>query len=220
MPRLEVLPFADEHLEDASTLLAARHARHREAEPLLPSRYEATEPAREELTAVWNAEGVSGAIAFSNGKAVGYLIGAPRSAEEWGENVWVELAGHAVENAEDIRDLYAVAAAPWFDHGNRRHYVLVPGHDSALIDAWFRLGFGHQQGHGIRESRCGRKFESPRASRSASRARKTSTSSSRSTLRCRSTRACHPSSRRGRFSRSRRSRRSGARRWWEMKRNC
>jgi hypothetical protein len=151
MPRLEVLPFADEHLEDASTLLAARHARHREAEPLLPSRYEATEPAREELTAVWNAEGVSGAIAFSNGKAVGYLIGAPRSAEEWGENVWVELAGHAVENAEDIRDLYAVAAAPWFDDGNRRHYVLVPGHDSALIDAWFRLGFGHQQGHGIRE---------------------------------------------------------------------
>jgi len=106
MPRLEVLPFADEHLEDASTLLAARHARHREAEPLLPSRYEATEPAREELAAVWNAEGVSGAIAFSNGKAVGYLIGAPRSAEEWGENVWVELAGHAVENAEDIRDLW------------------------------------------------------------------------------------------------------------------
>ena len=45
-------------------------------------------------------------IAFSNGKAVGYLIGAPRSAEEWGENVWVELAGHAVENAEDIRDLW------------------------------------------------------------------------------------------------------------------
>ena len=66
MPRLEVLPFADEHLEDASTLLAARHVRHREAEPLLPSRYEATEPAREELAAVWNAEGVSGAIAFSN----------------------------------------------------------------------------------------------------------------------------------------------------------
>jgi ribosomal protein S18 acetylase RimI-like enzyme len=151
MPRLEVLPFADEHLEDASTLLAARHVRHREAEPLLPSRYEATGAAREELAAVWNAEGVSGAIAFGNGKAVGYLIGAPRSAEAWGENAWVELAGHAVENAEDIRDLYAVAAARWFDDGNRRHYVLVPGHDSALIDAWFRLGFGHQQGHGVRE---------------------------------------------------------------------
>ena len=66
-----MLPFADEHVEDASTLLAARHARHREAEPLLPSRYEAMEAAREELAAVWNAEGVFGAIALSNGEAVG-----------------------------------------------------------------------------------------------------------------------------------------------------
>ena len=66
-----MLPFADEHVEDASTLLAARHARHREAEPLPPSRYEAMEAAREELAAVWNAEGVFGAIALSNGEAVG-----------------------------------------------------------------------------------------------------------------------------------------------------
>src|SRR3954452_21270980 len=33
---IELAPFADEHLEDAARLLAARHARHREAEPLLP----------------------------------------------------------------------------------------------------------------------------------------------------------------------------------------
>src|SRR5213592_5102568 len=36
MSRLELVPFADEYLEDAARLLAARHARHREAEPLLP----------------------------------------------------------------------------------------------------------------------------------------------------------------------------------------
>jgi len=69
----------------------------------------------------------------------------------WGANVWVELAGHAVEDAEDVRDLYAGAAARWFDDGNHRHYVLVPTHEPALIDAWFRVGFGHQQGHGVRE---------------------------------------------------------------------
>src|SRR5919204_1082203 len=34
--RLEVVPFSDEHLDAAAALLAARHARHREAEPLLP----------------------------------------------------------------------------------------------------------------------------------------------------------------------------------------
>jgi ribosomal protein S18 acetylase RimI-like enzyme len=151
VPRFEIHAFSEEHIDDAAALLAARHARHREAEPLLPGRYEAPEAARDELAAVWGAEHSSGAMAFHNGRAVGYLIGAPRNPEEWGENVWVELAGHAVENAEDIRDLYAVAAAHWFDEGNRRHYVLVPGHDGELIDAWFRLGFGHQQGHGIRE---------------------------------------------------------------------
>jgi ribosomal protein S18 acetylase RimI-like enzyme len=151
MTRLEVVPFSDEHLEDAAGLLAARHARQRETERLLPARYEAEEAAHEEVSEVWRAEGASGAVAFRNRKPVGYLIGASRSAEEWGDNVWVELAGHAVAEAEDIRDLYATAAARWFDEGNRRHYALVPAHDAALMDAWFRVGFGQQQGHGIRE---------------------------------------------------------------------
>jgi GNAT superfamily N-acetyltransferase len=31
------------------------------------------------------------------------------------------------------------------------HYVLVPAHDAALVDAWFRLGFGLQHVHGICE---------------------------------------------------------------------
>jgi ribosomal protein S18 acetylase RimI-like enzyme len=151
VPRLEVCPFADEHLDEAATLLSARHVRHRRAEPLLPAEYEAADAAREEVARAWQTEDASGAIAFREGRAVGYLIGAPRSADVWGENVWVEFAGQAVASAEDIRDLYATAAARWFEGGNHRHYVLVPGHDAELIDAWFRLGFGHQQGHWIRE---------------------------------------------------------------------
>jgi len=151
MPRLEIRAFADEHIEDAAKLLASRHVRHRQAEPLLPSRYGAPEAAQEEVAAVWTAEGASGAIAFRSGTAVGYLVGAPRSATEWGENVWVETAGQAVESAEDIRDLYAAAAARWFDEGRTRHYVNVPADDADLVEAWFRVGFGHQQGSGIRE---------------------------------------------------------------------
>ena len=151
MARPEVVPFSDEHIEEAAALLAARHARQRETEPLLPRRYEAQDEARDEVAAFWQTDGASGAIAFRDGNPVGYLIGAPHDPDVWGENVWVELAGHAVEDAEDIRDLYAIAAARWFDDGNRRHYALVPTDDPALIDAWFRLGFGHQQEHGIRE---------------------------------------------------------------------
>jgi hypothetical protein len=36
MARLEIVPFSDEHLDAAAALLAARHARHRAAESLLP----------------------------------------------------------------------------------------------------------------------------------------------------------------------------------------
>lgn len=151
MARLEVVPFSDEHLEDAARLLAARHARHRVAEPLLPERFEEQDAAHDEVVEAWRADGASGAAALREGRLVGYLVGAPRNPEDWGENIWVEMAGHAGEDAEEIRDLYATAAARWFEEGRRRHYALVPGTDSELMAAWFRLGFGHQQGHGVRE---------------------------------------------------------------------
>ena len=111
MARLEVVPFSDEHLDEAARLLAARHARQREAEPLLPKSFEAHDAAHGEVTASWHAEGASGAAAFRAGRLVGYLIGAPRDTDVWGENIWVDLAGHAVDEAEDVRDLYATAAS-------------------------------------------------------------------------------------------------------------
>jgi ribosomal protein S18 acetylase RimI-like enzyme len=148
---LEVLPFSDEHLEGAARLLAARHARDRKAEPMLPERFEEPGAALQELQAAWTKEGVSGAAAMREGQLVGYLVGAPREPETWGENVWVELAGHAVADAEVVRDLYARAAARWVEEGRARHYSLVPASDSALVDAWFRLGFGQQHAHGDQE---------------------------------------------------------------------
>lgn len=150
MARLEVVPFSDEHLDAAAELLAARHARHREAEPLLSPRYEEPAAAREELAAAWRLEGASGSAALRNGRLVGYLIAAPRNPEVWGDNVWVEHAGHAVEQAEDARDLYGHAAARWVEEGRTRQYVLLPA-EPELVDAWFRLGFGQQQGHGYQE---------------------------------------------------------------------
>jgi ribosomal protein S18 acetylase RimI-like enzyme len=151
MARLEVAPFADEHLEDAARLLAARHARQREAEPLLSRRFEEPAAAREELLSAWRAEGASGAAAFRDRRLVGYLVGSPREVQVWGENVWIEAAGHAAEEVEDVRDLYAASAARWLEEERRRHYALVPATDLELVDAWFRLGFGQQQAHGLRE---------------------------------------------------------------------
>jgi ribosomal protein S18 acetylase RimI-like enzyme len=149
--RLELRPFADEHIDAAATLLAARHRRHRAAEPLLPPGFQDPAAAHVEVEAAWRKDGAAGAIAFRDGEAVGYLVGAPADDEVWGANEWVEIAGHAVEEAEVVRDLYAAVAARWLDEGRRRHYALVPASDAELLDAWFRLSFGQQQAHAIRE---------------------------------------------------------------------
>jgi ribosomal protein S18 acetylase RimI-like enzyme len=151
MARLELRPFSDEFLDPAAELLAARHRAHRVAEPLLPARYEEPDAARAEVEALLTA-GAAGALALRNGRVTGYLIGAPRPVAVWGEHVWVELAGHAVEDAETLRDLYATAAARWVDEGRVQHYAMVPATDAALVAAWFRVGFGQQHAGGIQET--------------------------------------------------------------------
>src|SRR2546430_271221 len=108
MSRLELVPFSDAHLEDSAALLAARHARHREAEPLLP---ELADP----LAAVereWRADGASGVFAPE-----AYLIAAPATVAgiTW---MRVGIAGQAIEaDREAMRDLYAAAAQRWVDEG-------------------------------------------------------------------------------------------------------
>jgi GNAT superfamily N-acetyltransferase len=151
MGRLEIRVFADEHLDGAAELLAQRQRRHRLIEPLLPERFEDPAAAREEAEAVWRTDDASGAVALLGNRVTGYLVGAPREDPAWGPNVWVELAGHAVEEAETTRDLYAFAAARWADEGRTRQYALVPASDAALVDTWFRLSFGQQHAMGIRE---------------------------------------------------------------------
>ena len=154
MQALELQPFSDEHLDGAAELLAERHRRHRAAEPLLPE----IADFRAEVEGAWRAEGASGAAAVRGGTFVGYLFGAPRDDAVWGANVWVEAAGHAAAEAEAVRDLYGVAATRWVDEGRTRHYALVPATDGPLVDAWFRLSFGAQHAHGIREVPAGATF--------------------------------------------------------------
>jgi ribosomal protein S18 acetylase RimI-like enzyme len=145
MSAVQIEPFSEDHLGDAARLLEERHRRHRAIEPLLPEQADF----RAEVEALWAREGASGAVALRDGRVVGYLLGAPRD-DSWGPNIWVEVAGHAVEQNEDARDLYGAAAEHWVEHRRTRHYVLVPA-DEALVDAWFRVGFGAQHAQGIQE---------------------------------------------------------------------
>jgi hypothetical protein len=151
MTRLDIRPFSDEFLPHAGELLAARHRAHRAAEPLLSARYENAEAAAAEVEALARSEGASGAVALRGTRVVGFLLGMRKNDDIWGANVWVETAGHAVEAAEDLRDLYGAAAARWFEEGRDRHYSLVPATDPAVLDAWSRVSFGQQHAYGIRE---------------------------------------------------------------------
>jgi ribosomal protein S18 acetylase RimI-like enzyme len=149
--RLELRAFSDEVLAEAGALLADRHRRHREAEPALPRAYEDPAAALEAVEGAWRKAGAAGVVAVSGGRVMGYLIGAAEDEAHWGVNHWIEVAGHAVEEPELVRDLYGHAAQAAFDDGRSRHYALVPGNDAELVDAWFRVGLGQQQAYGIKE---------------------------------------------------------------------
>jgi GNAT superfamily N-acetyltransferase len=141
--RIEIVPFADEHVDGAAGLLAERHGRHRAAEPLLP----AVEDLRPHVEAA-RGEGVA---ALRDGELIAYLVGGRAEDAGFGRHVWVDRGGHAARDPKLIRDLYAAAAGPWVADGHTRHYVLVPALDE-LAAVWFALGFGQQQAFGIRPS--------------------------------------------------------------------
>lgn len=146
MAHLELRPFADDHVEAAARLLAARHARHRSAEPLL-----ATTDAGEAVAGAWGREGVSGTAAFRGRELVGYLLGRVAESRWLGRHAWIERAGHAAAEPEAVRDLYAAAAPVWVEQGVQRHLVVVPVLDEEL-DPWYRLGFAQMHMEAVRET--------------------------------------------------------------------
>jgi GNAT superfamily N-acetyltransferase len=136
-------------LDSAAELLAARHRRHRLAEPLLDPAYAAPAAARSEIEALLRGDRAAGWVAVRGGRVAAYLVGIAKTEQVWGGNVWVEAAGHAAEDPALARELYAVAAAQWVGEGRANHHVLVPTTDDALVDAWFTLDFGQQHLHAV-----------------------------------------------------------------------
>jgi GNAT superfamily N-acetyltransferase len=144
---VEITPLGEEHVEGAAGLLASRHARHREYEPLLPE----LPDARAEVERARTAEGASGIVALERGEVAGFLIGALREDEYFGRHVWVSHGAHAAREPEIARELYAGIAGDWVARGAALHLALVPAVPE-LADPWFRLSFAHMQVHAIRES--------------------------------------------------------------------
>ncbi|HEX3003852.1 MAG TPA: GNAT family N-acetyltransferase [Angustibacter sp.] len=141
-------------LDDLASLLAGRHQRHRLTSPLLDPDWERPERARAVLAEQLGDPCASGAVAYDGDRAVAYLLAKVSDNSTWGASAWIESAGVAAAgldgDAETVRDLYALAAQGWVDSGHPVHYTLVPAGDAALVDAFFRLGFGLQHVHAAR----------------------------------------------------------------------
>jgi GNAT superfamily N-acetyltransferase len=144
MPALQIHPLSEEHLDAAADLLAARHERHRRAEPLLPAVTDFRAQIEDEL----GRDGAAGVVAVSTGgKLEGYLVGRTTP-----DDCVIGFAGCATIDPELVRDLYAELSADWVAAGLTRHRAYIPASDAALVDAWFRLAFGVQFTYAVRET--------------------------------------------------------------------
>lgn len=149
--RIEIRPFEASCIGEAATLLSDRHRRHRSRAPGLDPAFETPSRAAAELEGL-AAAGASGAIAVRGGQLLGYLLAVELDPSIWGRNAWITSPGHAAAEPEVVRELYRSAAAGWVEAGRSLHYVVVPEGDAGLVDAWFRLGFGQQHAHALREA--------------------------------------------------------------------
>lgn len=132
MPGLEIHPLS-ELRDEAAALLAERYARQSTAEPLLP-----------EIDDLEPHVPPAGLVATRGGAAVAYL-----ADESGGDVLRPSFAGHAANEADALRDLFA-ALTDGTDA--RRFSVAVPSSEHEAIDAWFRLAFGCQFVWAVRET--------------------------------------------------------------------
>jgi ribosomal protein S18 acetylase RimI-like enzyme len=151
MPRQLIVPFTADHLTQAGELLAARHRRERTVLPDLPAYHAEAAGARTAVAARWQPH-TSGAAAFDGERMLGFLFGDPVVDTQRGRTAWIHLAGHALApqvDAELYRDLYAAAGPAWLAQGCFDHFVMLTAADPAVLAAWFALGFGKEQAHGL-----------------------------------------------------------------------
>jgi len=150
-----VVPFEQRHLEAAAGLLAARQARDRAREPLLPAAFERPPAVRPHLERLFLQAGSAGVVALRRDRPVGFLLGGailpgPRHfmAQFFPPRAMlIPYHGHALASDEDsslYRDLYAALAEGWVRRGFFEHFVHLADRDTAAREAWDSLGFARE----------------------------------------------------------------------------
>jgi GNAT superfamily N-acetyltransferase len=134
------------HLDAAAELLTARHQRHREHRPELPTLD--NDAARQALEVISDSPGYA---ALREDTVVGYIVYRAITEGAFAGHAWVDLAGQAATDTETTRSLYAHVADQWVAQGLRQHAVHVPAVDDHLWP-WFVSSFGIQHTWALRSS--------------------------------------------------------------------
>ena len=145
MTRPEIRPFADEHLDGAAALLAERHARHREVEPLLPAEVDFRARDREGARRA-PRRGRPRAAARSSATCSASAA-RTRSGRTSGATSPAMPCAIPSSCATSMPRPRRAGSTPALT----RHFVYVPAMPE-LVDPWFRLSFGASAALAARET--------------------------------------------------------------------
>ena len=144
---MNLVPFTEEMLPDASRMLALRHQRNRAARPELPERFEDAGVAIKAIGSLLTKPDSRGFAALHEGKLLAFLIGET-SLQPWGRSGYVYLPGCGLAegaSSEIIQNLYALLGETWNQAGCFNHYAYICAADTDMVEAWFNLGFGKER---------------------------------------------------------------------------
>jgi GNAT superfamily N-acetyltransferase len=138
----EIVPLSEEHLEQATSMVAARYRAAREQIPFLPARFE--DPGAILPRLEGHVGHVPGVAALRGDRLVGFVLSL--LVRNRGERLAVVPDfGHAAEAGGSYpiyRQMYAAIADRWLANGCFWHAITFYPCEREALDAWFSVGFG------------------------------------------------------------------------------
>ena len=141
---LKIIPFREEHLQDAARLVSDRYQRLREQVPDLPQRYSKVSSLVPLLQDILKP-GIPGVAAIQGNRLVGFLTGWHMPDFRGKRSIYSpEWANAAVldDSARIYEALYSRISGDWLAEKYSAHYLSIFPNDLQALQQWNWLGFG------------------------------------------------------------------------------
>ena len=147
-----IIPFENQHLEEASRLVAHQVASLRRQVNNLPGIY--SDPRHLQPLIQQIAQGNPSVAAIQDGHLVGFLTAWQLPDFQGAPAVFSPELAHAAipqARARIYDQMYAALAETWVAAGYRTHLISLMANDHTGLDAWNHLGFGMLVADGLRD---------------------------------------------------------------------